>query len=148
MQSRMKCAHELARNNFEVAQGKMKVQYDKRSKMREFKEGDLVLLYDNTVCKPLQARYRGPYLVLRKLGPVNCLLFTPDRRQATRNLHVNLMKGYEGDGSAENTLSNNHSSTNNIDCEAPHTLSSNTLPSQQTLKPQNKLQTTTHTSAS
>ena len=97
LRDRMKCAHDLARSNLEVAQGKMKAQYDKRSKHREFKSGDLVLLFDSTACRPLQAKYRGPYVVLRRLGPVNYLLSTPGRRQESKAVHVNLLKPYQGE---------------------------------------------------
>ena len=97
LQRRMKCAHDLARQNLEVAQGKMKAQYDRKSKVREFKSGDLVLLFDNTACRPLQAKYRGPFVVLRRLGAVNYLLSTPGRRQASRAVHVNLLKPYQGE---------------------------------------------------
>ncbi len=52
LSERMVCAHTLARMNRGAAQGRMKAQYDKKAKVREFKGGDLVLLYDNTACRP------------------------------------------------------------------------------------------------
>ncbi len=39
LSDRMKCAQDLAREILEAAQGKMKAQYDKKSKLREFKGG-------------------------------------------------------------------------------------------------------------
>ena len=77
LKERMKCAHELARKNLEIAQGKMKAHFDKKAKTREFKSGDLVLLFDNAACKPLQAKYRGPFVIVKKLGPVNYLYRLP-----------------------------------------------------------------------
>lgn len=72
----------------------------KESKVRDFKEGELVLLYDGSRCKPFQDKDRGAYLVLRWLGPVNYLLSTPGRRQSTRSVHVNQLKKYEGEVAA------------------------------------------------
>ena len=100
LKDRMRCAHELARKNLEISQGKMKKYYDKKSKLREFQEGDSVLLFDGTRGRPLQAKYEGPYVVLRRLGPVNYLLSTPGRRRSTRSVHVNLLKRFEKEGAA------------------------------------------------
>ena len=97
LRERMRCAQELARSNLEAAQGKMKAQYDKGTKCREFEKGDRVLLFDNTACRPLQAKYRGPFVVLERKGPVNYLLSTPGRKQASRTVHVNLLKPYRGE---------------------------------------------------
>ena len=97
LRDRMRCAHEIARQNMQIAQDRMKVHYDKRTKIREFKEGELVLLFDEANCRPLQAKYKGPYVVLRRLGPVTYLLSTPGRRQSTRSVHVNLLKRHEGE---------------------------------------------------
>jgi len=44
--------------------------------------------------KPLQAKYCGPYEVLQRLGEVDYLVGTPDRRKTKRVVHVNLMKRY------------------------------------------------------
>ena len=52
----------------------MKKYYDKKSKLREFQKRELVLLFDGARCRPLQAKYKEPSLVLRCLGPVNYLL--------------------------------------------------------------------------
>ena len=100
LRDRLRCAHDLARENLEKAQQKMKEYYDRKSRYREFKEGDLVLLFDSTRGKPLQARYRGPFVVLNKLGPVNYLISTPGRRKQTRNVHINLLRKYEGEVAA------------------------------------------------
>lgn len=97
---RMECAHKLARENMARAQTRMKCNYDKKSRVREFKEGDQVLYYDSSVHRPLQARYRGPYTVLEKLGPVTYLISTPDRRKERRRVHLNLIKEYKEEAEA------------------------------------------------
>ena len=94
---RMKCAHDIARQNLVASQDQMKVKYDKKSKSREFKVGELVLLFDNSACRPLQAKYKGPFEIERRLGPVNYLLSTPGRKQSTKAVHVNLIKPYRGE---------------------------------------------------
>jgi len=43
---------------------------------------------------PLQAKYCGPYTVLEKLGLVDYLIDTPNRRKQKRVCHVNLLKLY------------------------------------------------------
>jgi len=43
---------------------------------------------------PLQAKYCGPYTILEKLGPVDYLIDTPNRRKQKRVCHVNLLKLY------------------------------------------------------
>ena len=44
----------------------------------------------------LQAKYCGPYTILVKLGPVDYLIDTPNRRKQKRvcHVHVNLLKLY------------------------------------------------------
>jgi len=43
---------------------------------------------------PLQAQYCGPYTILEKLGPVDYLVDTPNRRKQKRVCHANLLKLY------------------------------------------------------
>lgn len=97
LKGRMECARRLARENLEGVQEKMKVRYDRKTKMRSFKPGDFVLMFRAGGGRPLQARYQGPYEVIRKSGPVNYTLCTPGRRKKTTTVHVNLLKKYEGE---------------------------------------------------
>jgi hypothetical protein len=71
---------------------KAKGQYDKKSCVRNIEEGQQVLVWLPMDGKPLQMRFHGPYKVLKKLGPVNFLIETPDRRRNTRVCHMNLLK--------------------------------------------------------
>ena len=72
---------ELARQNLQRMQSRMKVWYDKRSRECSFKAGDKVLVLLPLPGHPLQARYNGPYIVERKVGPVDYVVVTPDRRK-------------------------------------------------------------------
>lgn len=101
LRERIRVALQLANENAAVAQCKSKLWYDKHSQNVVFDEGEQVLLLLPLVGKPLQAKYCGPYVVLQRLGPVDYLISTPDRRRNKRVVHVNLMKRYnlrESDG--------------------------------------------------
>ena len=42
----------------------------------------------------LQARYHGLYKVLYRVGDLNYVIETPDRRKSTQLCHVNMVKPY------------------------------------------------------
>jgi hypothetical protein len=94
LRERMRVAMKLANDNALVAQSKSKEWYDKHAKAVSFEVGDQVLLLLPLIGKPLQAKYCGPYVVLERLGLVDYLVSTPDRRKSKRVVHVNLMKKY------------------------------------------------------
>ena len=56
--------------------------------------GDQVLLLLPLVGKPLQAKYSGSYIVEKRLGEVDYLICTPDRRKSRRIVHANLMRKF------------------------------------------------------
>lgn len=43
---------------------------------------------------PFQARFAGPYTVIRKVSDLNYLIDTPDRKKSVQLCHVNLLKPY------------------------------------------------------
>jgi len=43
---------------------------------------------------PLQAKFRGPYVVEQQHGPVDYVIATPDRRKTECACHVNLLNKY------------------------------------------------------
>ena len=88
---------EIARENLRGAQSKMKYNFDKRAKIREFKPRDLVLMFLPVKKAPLTAKYQGPFEVVKRVGRSNYILSTPGRRKRTRLVHANLMKAYVGD---------------------------------------------------
>src|ERR1043165_5306317 len=85
----------LANENAVVAKSKSKEWCDRCAKVVDFEVGQQVLLLLPLIGKPLEAKYAGPYVVLERLGPVDYLVATPDRRKNKRVVHVNLMKRYE-----------------------------------------------------
>ena len=95
---RMLEARELARNNLEVAQHRMKSLYDRKAKLRELKVGDEVLALLPVQGKPLGARYSGQYRVVKRVGDIDYVISTADRRKATQLCHINMLKPYHRPG--------------------------------------------------
>ena len=59
-----------------------------------YKEGELVLVLLPLIGKPLQAKFFGPYVIERRIGEVDYVVRTPDRRKSRRVVHVNLLRKY------------------------------------------------------
>ena len=72
----------------------MKVWYDRKAKSRYFERGDRVLVLFPVVGNPLQAKYSGPYKVVKKISDTNYLVKTPGRRKETQVCHINMLKAY------------------------------------------------------
>ena len=85
-------AGQMAKRNLQESQSKMKVWYDRKAKSRCFEPGDRVLF--PVVGNPLQAKYSGPYKVVKKISDTNYLVKTPDRRKETQVCHINMLKAY------------------------------------------------------
>ena len=103
--SKIRCrlhrACELARENLGVCQKRMKQRYDKNAVVREFTPGDQAMVLLPILGSALQARYSGPYRVERRVGDVNYVIATPDRRKKSRVGHINMLKRYcERDGTS------------------------------------------------
>uniref|UniRef100_A0AAQ4P9U3 Integrase catalytic domain-containing protein n=1 Tax=Gasterosteus aculeatus aculeatus TaxID=481459 RepID=A0AAQ4P9U3_GASAC len=87
-------AGELAKEKLKCSQKKMKLRYDRQSELREFTPGDRVLALLPLVSSPFQAKYCGPFNVLRKVSDLNYLIETPGYRKSFKLCHVNLLKCY------------------------------------------------------
>ena len=85
---------DLAKQNLKETQETMKTRYDQKAVQRSFVPGDKVLILLPVTGKPLQARFHGPYVVSKKVGELNFIVRTPDRRKETQLCHVNMMKPY------------------------------------------------------
>src|ERR1043165_4657999 len=95
LRERIRVSVRLANENAVVAKSKSKEWYDRCAKVVDFEVGQQVLLLLPLIGKPLEAKYAGPYVVLERLGLVDYLVATPDRRKSKRVVHVNLMRKYE-----------------------------------------------------
>ena len=102
---RLAKACEMAKVNLKDAQRVMKSNYDKKSKPREFKVGDKVLVMLPVSGQALQARYNGPYTIIHKVSDVDYVVKTPDRRKEKQLCHVNMLKQYhDRDQSVQNEV--------------------------------------------
>lgn len=91
---RLRRACEIAGENLKRTQTKMKVWYDRKARCRSFEVGDQVLILLPVVGSPLEARFSGPYTVEEKIGHLDYIISTPDRRKKKRLCHINMMKPY------------------------------------------------------
>ena len=113
-------AGQMAKRNLQESQSKMKVWYDRKAKSRCFEHGDRVLVLFPVVGNPLQAKYSGPYKVVKKISDTNYLVKTPDRRKETQVCHINMLKAYHEKPKPELVTLNNRlgleSPTHSKDC--------------------------------
>ena len=113
-------AGQIAKRNLQESQSKMKVWYDRKAKSRCFEPGDRVLVLFPVVGNPLQAKYSGPYKVVKKISDTNYLVKTPDRRKGTQVCHINMLKAYHEKPKPELVTLNNRlgleSPTHSKDC--------------------------------
>ena len=65
-----------------------------KDKITSFEPGERVLVLFPFVGNPLQAKYSGPYKVVRKISDTNYLVRTPGRRKETQVCHINMFKAY------------------------------------------------------
>ena len=85
----------------------MKVWYDRKTKSRCFEPGDGVLVLFPFVGNPLQAKYSGPYKVVKKISDTNYLVRTPGRCKETQLCHINMLKAYHENPKPELVIPNN-----------------------------------------
>ena len=113
-------AGQMAKRNLQESQSKMKVWYDRKAKSRCFEPGDRVLVLFPVVGNPLQAKYSGPYKVVKKISDTNYLVKTPYRRKETQVCHINMLKAYYEKPKPELVTLNNRlgleSPTHSKDC--------------------------------
>ena len=113
-------AGQMAKRNFQESQSKMKVWYNRKAKSRCFEPGDRVLVLFPVVGNPLQAKYSGPYKVVKKISDTNYLVKTLGRRKETQVCHINMLKAYHEKPKPELVTLNNRlgleSPTHSKDC--------------------------------
>ena len=85
LKSNLRKGWEAARDNLRSSQLKKKTWYDKRARVRTFREGDKVLVLLPVQGQSFQAKFRGPYEVLKRVGTVNYIISTPDCRKSPRS---------------------------------------------------------------
>ena len=92
-------SQQIAKDNYEETQAKMKERYDKNSSEVKFKVGDQVLLLEGMKKKgrnpKLAPKYRGPFRLSQQLTPVTFELEDPNNKKIIKS-HVNRFKPYVG----------------------------------------------------
>ena len=91
---RLFLAGEIAKEKLVKSQHKMKTLYDRRAEPKQFKAGDQVLVLQPIVISPFEAKFSGPYTVVRQVSDLNYIIATPKARKATKLCHVNLLKPF------------------------------------------------------
>ena len=91
---RLRSALDLATTHANEQRDKAKVWYDRKATMQVFRPGDKVLMLLPIPGSPLELKLHGPYVIAEKLGPVNYVINTPERRETRRICHVNLWRPY------------------------------------------------------
>ncbi|XP_076053551.1 uncharacterized protein LOC143032568 [Oratosquilla oratoria] len=94
MKGKLAACWEMARENLMSAQERMKRHYDRNAKIREFNPGDSVLALLPFQGNPLRAKFSGPYEVVKRVGELNYIVATPDRRRSQQLCHMNMLKLY------------------------------------------------------
>ena len=92
MRERLSKMAELARENLGAAQSRQKKWYDQTARERSFQPDDKVLVLLPTTSNKLLAEWQGPYRVVRKMGKVDYLVDTHDKRQKQRIFHINMLR--------------------------------------------------------
>lgn len=87
-------ARAIALRKLGKSQEKMQRLFDRKVKLRSFQVGDKVLALLPVLSSPFQARFSGPYTIVKCYTNNNYLLSTPDRRKKVQVCHVNLLKPY------------------------------------------------------
>lgn len=91
-------AQQIIASNTQLAQQRMKEQYDKTSRPVRFDIGSRVWVYTpkqrKGLSKKLQHNYHGPYRIIQKLSPVHFKLCTTENRPLSVAVHANRLKPY------------------------------------------------------
>ncbi|KAG8184543.1 hypothetical protein JTE90_012632 [Oedothorax gibbosus] len=92
--NRIKRCQELAISKMEEWQQKNKTWYDKKAVKREFRIGDLVLIFATFKSNKLSPHWTGPGTILRKLSETNYVVQLPGEKATSKVYHVNMLKPY------------------------------------------------------
>jgi len=94
VREKLNVCRELALAHAKEEKVKSKTWYDRKALERSFEPEQLVLVCLPSMGHPLETKYVGPYRIMERLGPVDYLISTPDRRKTQRICHVNMLKAY------------------------------------------------------
>ena len=104
LKEQLEAASEAAEAEMRRQSDRQKRNYDRKSTIRDFKEGDLVLILKPTSSFKLLALWAGPYQVTRKLNSLNYEIGLGHRKTV---LHINLLRKWEERVEAVNVITVN-----------------------------------------
>ncbi len=96
MRERIDRVMPMVREHLTRAQQAQQRHYNRAAQPREFQPGDLVLVLVPTAACKFLAKWRGPYTVTEKVGPVTYRVRQPGRRKEEQIYHINLLKQWVG----------------------------------------------------
>lgn len=100
LQEAMAKVHELARTKLRKHAAYRKKYYDVKSRLRRMEAGKPVWLHDPTrkpgICSKLANRWKGPYLVVKRLDDLTYLIKTSQRRPC-KAVHIDRLLPYHGE---------------------------------------------------
>ncbi|XP_033733848.1 uncharacterized protein LOC117322984 [Pecten maximus] len=91
LRERLEETCQLAKEHLKMAKGKQKKYFNRKSKVRQLKAGDKVLVLLPTKANKLLMQWRGPFQVVERVGPSD---YRVNRDGKIKTLHVNLLKKY------------------------------------------------------
>ena len=98
LKDRMQHAHDIAREHLGTAMRHYKELYDQKISENEYGVGDLVWMETDIsqldITPKLRVPYEGPYMVWRKIGPLDYELYISNKEK--KIVHHNRLKPYLG----------------------------------------------------
>ena len=91
MREKIRNFMQLSNENESVSKRKQKVYYDRKTRKRNYKLGDKVLLLLPTSTNKLLAEWKGPFEVVRRINDVDYVIRIMDKE---RVYHVNMLKPF------------------------------------------------------
>ena len=92
VQEKLARMSELVVDNLKEAQKQQKRWYDSNARMREFKDGDQVLVLLPSSTSKLLASWQGPYVVKKRLSDVTYEFDMSDKKKRKRIFHMNMLR--------------------------------------------------------
>nr|XP_034327265.1 uncharacterized protein LOC117689714 [Crassostrea gigas]XP_034327266.1 uncharacterized protein LOC117689714 [Crassostrea gigas] len=91
LKDRLQSTCELAKENLERSSQRYRTFYNKRARQRDMKEGEKVLVLLPTASNKLLMQWRGPYIIVKKVGSVD---YKIDVDGKLKTFHANMLKRY------------------------------------------------------
>ena len=110
LRDRLEHSVALASEHLQNAQHKQKHYYDRKTRKREFRDGDKVLVLLPTDSNKLLMQWKGPYVVECAKNRVD---YRVNMNGVLRTFHINLLKQYVD--REEGSLQTDHSACNDVD---------------------------------